>query len=269
MSSKIVLAEPQPLSEAVLQHIVGLPLPSSRDLLDYSAFAPSLTLDAIVAAGTHLRHSPDQPLLETPVYLTSEQQGHFASQVLASIINASITRPTNNTEDPAFACLDPTTLGGCAAAEPYFVDAVGKLSPIATGDHPPIADIVTKNGNPVLLSKKARDLGAETCLTLCKITVDGVPYPSGSIAIPVMKTEAREEAWPANGERPYTLHDIRDVRSLGFMRLSMFALPLDERSEWHEAYDEYDEDDSEKIQQTSIQEIISRIRDILDQDKIS
>lgn len=225
MSIEVSPATPQPLSDDVIRHIKKLPYPGDSVDIITDDLGSEVFGQAINTAGMHLRYNPNQPLTEAPVYLIGDQKNNFMAQVLQSMINASITRPSEDT-NPAFVCIDPTGLDACFSAEPYFLRSINHLADMDNNEGP-IADIITDDGSPVLLRKL---IGNETALTLRDVTINGIPYPAGSITHSYTPKSVEDRAERKRGERPYKEYDISEVNSLGFIRLSRFAIPLGQRS---------------------------------------
>lgn len=261
MSSELETVEPQPLSGEVFKHIKGLKF--SRNDYKFLTFAPTPTLSTIIRAGANLRHRPDEALVPIPVYLTDEQKSNFGNQVLESMINGSISRPPVADSIPSFTCLYPEALDTCAMAEPAFVsvleDIGEELDTNRYIQQLPLADVVTQNGKPILLSKY---VGIRTCLALSDISIDGLTYPAGSIARPIFNSKAVKKAESERGKRAYNTYDVSDVTSLGFMRLSMFAFPLDQRTAWDGVYARERSQDEMSLLSTKM--ITERIEEVLE-----
>ncbi len=247
MTTTRTAIEPQPLTLDTLEHITDMETGGDRNY--FSAYTPNLTLLAIARAGAYLRNNPNKPLAEAPVFLESDKQDDFSSQVIASMINASIERPEQNPDGLAFNCVDPFGVNICKSAEPRFIDAVD-----ATKD----LDVVTDNDKPVLAIKY---LGEVSCLTLRDVTIDGIPYPAGSITRPVIKETAVNREINSERKTGPGQYTIDEVKSLGFMRLSMFALPLADRPLWRNAYSA---PDFSKIRKVTIDDIAARVQQSMD-----
>lgn len=254
------LEKAQPLSDEVISGLTNLKKPEGYTT--YSAYSPTETLLAIRRAGMHLRFNPGQPLTEIPVYLVEDQRGDISSRVLASMINASINKPPQLDTQPDFMCRDPAGLGVCYRSEPSFLSALMELR---NGYNS--ADIIADGDKPVFLAKQ---IGERACLTLCDVTIDGVPYPPGSIATYEIDLETRKEVERTQTERAYRRYDVNDVNSLGFLRLSRFALPIGEQQGWDEYKNTYSDisDGSLEMRYLPIRGIVSQVGRILRRDEL-
>lgn len=220
MSANLEPAEAQPLSDDVLHDVIVLDVPPEKNELEFHV--PTPTLYAIWHGGAFLRHNPGQPLLSYPVSLTDEQRTSVCNQTLADMINTSLVGSSDVASLPSFHCTSPGATNTCESAESAFIETFTELE---RGDEF-CASVVIEGGVPVLLRKI---MGVKTCLTLCEINIDGVQYPAGSITSVDINTGAVDFAKQDGRVRPYSAFDISGVESLGFQRLSHFALPSQER----------------------------------------
>lgn len=217
------VAEPRPFDIGTIQEIERLDTP--EDAPGLSMFAPGRdkALSVIAHAGTILRYDHDRQLTGSPVFLEAERKKDFRSRVLANIINAGFEKVNDELRYPSFTCTDPEGLPTCSYADRLFIDSLDSKA----------VDIVSQNDKPILLLKQ---LGVHTCLTLCDITIDGIPYPAGSIARPILTDEAVEREEAAKNTTSHGQYDVSELTSLGFLRLSIFSLPPSERSFWEKRY---------------------------------
>ena len=254
------LENAQPLSDEVISGLANLKKPEGY--VAHSAYSPNESLLAIRRAGMYLRHNPDQTLTDAPVYLNKEQRSDISSRVLASMINASIYKASRLDNRPDFICTDPAGLGICYRSEPSFLSALRELH---NGYNS--ADIITDGKKPVLLAKH---VGERACLTLCDVTIDGVPYPPGSIATYEIDLAARLEAERTQAEQIYKRFDVSNVKSLGFLRLSRFALPVWEQQAWDDYKNTYSDtsDGPLNTRYLPIRKIVSQVGRILRSDEI-
>lgn len=246
----------QPLSDEIISGIINLPKPEG--CIKKAAYAPTRVLSAIRSAGMKLRFDPYQPVTETPVFLTDEQSHDISNRVLSSIINASHGLFNSGPHVP-FSSGDPHTRGICYNTETYFVRSLRSLA-----DN---AEVVTDGEKPVILIKEVNE---RVGLTLCDITIDGIPYPPGSIADISMKTPV-EKAHVAVGQEVSTVprSDIQDVDTLCFLRLSRFALPLSQQSSWDEYKGDFDADKEGplRLRYVPIRRIVTRVMKALENEQ--
>jgi len=189
-------------------------------------FTPGQKHSAVYLAGERLRHFPNEPVLNEPISPQRRQPDDVIDQTLVSMVNASIERPIIDPSVPAFECLDPLAEDVCNVSETHFLRAIGSLH----GQCEKKADIITDgNDRPIILRKR---MGARTCLTLCDVTINGIPYPAGSITSLEFNDDVNGEVEDSVEKRQLRVLGLESVASLGFQRLSRFVLPRKYQKAW-------------------------------------
>jgi len=189
-------------------------------------FTPGQMHSTVYLVGERLRHFPDEPILEGPIRTQRRQSGNVIGQTLVSMVNASIEKPIADPSVPAFECLDPLAEEVCNVSETHFLRAISSLH----GQGEKKADIITDGNNwPILLRKR---MGARTCLTLCEVTINGIPYPAGSITSIEFVDSVDGEVEDGVEKRKLRVLGSESVASLGFQRLSRFVLPRKYQNAW-------------------------------------
>lgn len=193
---------------------------------------PDDWFEAVARAGRLLRADPALELTDTTVgteiFNCAANDLTVEQVVLHGILNASKYRMGNASPGRSFRCANRKSLPGCSDAEGYFGQVV-----TAMADTSRLSDregnvaqhgwsLVLDGREPIAIKKVAEAYGKPSALSLVELTVDGVPYPAGSL----LRVDTREDL---RHEQLFIPGDT--VVSAGFLRLSAFALPPDERPE--------------------------------------
>lgn len=179
----------------------------------------------VTSAGDFLAQERDRPLatglLEQPIH-----PEYTVSRILQRIINASIEHEDGRPLD--FDCGVEFRASACGAAEPAFAKAFRDMKDsrhqgqrVRYGG----ALYVDDDGQAFAFTKSE---GFGSTLALRDITIQGVPFPAGSILY-----AQREDYTPEYGRQSgrFTIHRKDEITGINFTRLSAFASPPDQRDE--------------------------------------
>jgi hypothetical protein len=193
---------------------------------------PNSVYAALNVAGKLLRKDPDLRLANTTVAIPEElaqKPQSFAAGVLSKIIAASIEPVPAPDFDRTFICRNAKSIDSCSNAEGSFSLTFTQMQTprvALEGYYRPIGyQIITGQNDQPIAVRKAR--GELSTLTLVDTTINGIPYPAGSI----MRMNLLDDRYAANpdvynSEIPHYLQQrvgVERVSHAAFIRLSAFS----------------------------------------------
>jgi len=193
---------------------------------------PNGMYSAVNAAGNLLRKDPEQHLasaeLDIPEPLAQKPK-NFAANVLSAMIAASINPVPATDHSRTFICRKTRNIDCCSNAEGGFSETFTQMytPQVPLEDHyKPIGyQIITGSHDEPIAVRKAR--GEPSALTLVKTTINGIPYPAGSIMrMDLLDDRSRDDPSIFDTDLPFD-----DQRRVGaervshaaFIRLSAFS----------------------------------------------
>jgi hypothetical protein len=198
---------------------------------DYYGLDESL-FDTIEGVSRHIRKEATplaNRLLEGNIW-----GNDTAAVALRRIINGTIQPAYVDAQELNFNCKEPKTISACSYAETAFSETIHEIEFDLMSEHREVGqedrgcDVFVHNGEPIFLRKSQ---GEPSSLSLADITVNGVPYPRGSIFRVETKDEIRRDSGPQSSINGVREISIDDISSIGFRRLSIWALSPVERSD--------------------------------------
>lgn len=193
-----------------------------RDADGLATWPPTVESYALSRIADYVENNPDMPMADKPVHL-GLLPADFTSQSLGQVINASLIPARKRRFGlPDFTGVNEA-VDNCSAAETGFLSTIDALRAYAASDgpEPNVRVIVDKAMRPLLLQKSI-EIGS--VLTLQAVSVNGVPFPPGSIM--AIRFEEDVTKLPKKGVEVMTK---AAVTGMSFLRLSYFALPFAER----------------------------------------
>lgn len=187
------------------------------------AYTPTVPLRLLCDAACELGMAPTSELDIDPVY-EDWIAGSAGETILRDVI--SQTQDTARTDDaaiPHFGAM-PGGYESCSLAEPRFLDAI--RHPAHTLTKQSVRIVSDLDGDPLLIQKNAdsRSLhGVPLGLSLRELHIGKTVWPAGTLV--QVRSPHRIEH-----EEPVTVISPDQVRALGVLRLSGFALSPSERA---------------------------------------
>jgi hypothetical protein len=189
-------------------------------------YCPTTIAGAVASAGSLLREPTIKPIAERPIKIDRRVlRNGSAALALAKMVNGSL-KPDYDYGEVAFDCTTDRRIDACQSAEYRFARTVLEIE---EGSNPNCH--IVGNGKPVLL-RKASPYGTPSTLTLTDITINGVPYPRGSI---VRLDLLSDVPYIKGAQKGIESIGLDDVKNVGFVRLSAFAMFGIERISFREA----------------------------------
>lgn len=225
MTSELSTPPSEPLTDRMINDILTMHPDHFGNV--FSAHAPTPTLEAIYRTGAFIRTNPGEPIRQSEVPVHSIDPRNFARTVLAELINATLEPPVVQPDLHAFSGAGTKVKDACNHAEGLFYDSLKHMEKPYPGVPQP--DVFFDGDVPVLLRKR---IGEKTCLALQAITIDDVTYPAGSIVYPYVPEEIKHAVRKEHRDMRYAPFDISHIETLGFLRLSLFAIPPKQRPNW-------------------------------------
>lgn len=191
----------------------------------FCSYLPGSWFTAIAITGELLNGLDRiEPLASGPIPLDCLASNPATEQrVLRNIINGSITPETSPTQ-PAFQNIYEGGVDVCRSAEGRFGTIFNEMrkpdNPAPRGPSGNSLEwtFVVDGSSPVLL-EKTRGAGRSSTLALEDITINGIPYPAGSLLAIYKLPHARLSAGA------HTVVPMEEVENVSFMRLSAYTLP--------------------------------------------
>lgn len=198
------------------------------DIFSARSYLPSGLQAAISQAGKLTRQAPGEPLADGYLDASYDFRTDTSSRSLIDLLNATLERQPDlprqlaiNFDGPA-----PEELDTCHLADYCFmVTASGlgrmtKKAKVLQG-----CQIFTHFGTPAMLRKSS---GVESAMSLREVSLNGIPYPAGSIFSLDFRSQGDVYNPDAPAERVEVLASRR-IDAASFLRLSAFALDPAER----------------------------------------
>jgi hypothetical protein len=199
---------------------------------------------AMIEAGHILRKAPDTELVDTAITPPSNKLSYLnrsvAARGLIAILNASLERQPGKSWDTTFQCYGTRAIDACQDAERYFGRVIAQMQ---TPDKPIMGQrrligyqLITDNDNQPIAVRKG--MGEPSTLSFTEITINGIPYPAGSIfRADIVDDLERIQKWYKYRTRVYIDTQrrvgVEEVSHIAFRRLSAFAInPLKRRREF-------------------------------------
>lgn len=195
-----------------------------------TCFQPTAWFGAIAVCSELLRADPAVKLASGPIPNRSfgDQPTHL-QQALAGIINDSLSHGERKPGPHPAATLQLGSCDradSCGLAETHFRDTVFAMNrehrdPWISNDGPRGWDIiVSATGEAVGLQKRE---GERSTLSVVPLSLNGITYPAGAIFRTNVHDLDQPEFWQNS------LIATRQLTAAAFLRLSLFALPYQER----------------------------------------
>lgn len=196
-----------------------------------SCASPDGWYGAIAMAGKLLRESSDTPLVTRLVHADIVPGNSTKHRVLCCILNSTIVPDLSHdfTQLPAGA----GNVLACAKAESLFSDTIEAMQAprkVFRDDDGMIISwlILASGGEPFGITKFNGEIST---LSLKPVTVAGISYPEGSI-LKVDTPRIRVKKAMFADESMKECVDVSQVRAASFVRLSAFAVPVNERHDF-------------------------------------
>ena len=190
------------------------------------AYTPNVPLRLISDAAWELGAAPDTDLEIDPEY-ESEIIGAAGEMILRDIIQQS-QQPYIATSAPHFSAM-PGGLESCSAAEPRMLMAIRhphyQVGSTFFGINQAVRIVSDETGQPLLIQKNADarpNRGIHLGMSLQDLQIGKVVWPAGTLM--QVRSPHRIE-----NSKPVSVISPDQVRALGPLRLSAFALPPEER----------------------------------------
>jgi hypothetical protein len=166
-------------------------------------------------------------------------------QALGAMVCASI-RQSVGADDPRFIGSN-RTISACEEAELYYMRTLRSLALFCQSGaiHDRFRIVADRQGRSLLLQKAA---GERSALTLRRITIDGIPYPPGSIVRLGITGEYDNSL--AKSRVSFTYHD--HVEYVAFQRVSEFTLPPEKRLVNTVLASFHDQEDAKRMQYLTV-----------------
>lgn len=195
-------------------------------------YVPNGMLAAIETAGL-LLGSKSRPLANQTIVPDDEVSYDLATSSLIDIINASVRFSTVEPARYSYKSAAINRIATCHRAEIGFLRNFVEMKKVDVDGRVPFgAQIFEANGSPVFVRKH---IGLYSALSLEPVSINGIPYPAGSIFAmefrdedtPGMEDLSTPNVLPAKLE----IFSARAIDGISFLRLSAFALSQAERRE--------------------------------------
>lgn len=203
-----------------------------RSSVDWTA-EPDGFCAAVVEAGDILRKNPDRKLADATIVPPANERHplnrSLAARTLIGMVNASVERLPATGRDNTFECLGTRAIEACLTADRDFgrvirqMRAPGKL---LTGEDQVVGyQLITGERNGPLAVRKG--VGEPSTLSFVDMTINGIPYPAGSILrAEILDDRTTETSSGYSTSVPRGVHarvDVGRVSHIAFRRLSAFA----------------------------------------------
>lgn len=200
--------------------------PSYSDKLstEYRHWAPtdySRVFRAYSAACLILNESPSFGLVDSPVEMP--KQSSWLGRELLKLLNGTVER---DSESPyQFGATDYARDTVCSNTEGYFLKSLGHQDGEITRAKRDQTIYTDDSGKPILFTKGEGDVWSS--VSFADIGVEGVTFPAGTI----FKARKKPKFKHSVIKPGLLVADISNIESLQPLRLSLFAIPHDERLE--------------------------------------
>lgn len=190
-------------------------------------------LQTIVRAGILLREEPGVPLTATNTLLELDAFGDSVPLLaLATMCNDSL-QPVQSEIIPVLPGPTLEVKGVCGHAEECWIDTIEERRGALTDT--PLAENFTHDGEiDGLLIVSRKFAHEQTALSFTEVAINGIRYCEGSLFnLGAVGDEPGKRQWN-NIEMPngFSQRGIGEVACATFLRLSAFALPLEQRAEY-------------------------------------
>lgn len=201
-------------------------------------YEPDGMYAAVAEAGQLFRRKPENKSYNTRLASAAISREvlygfphSLASRTLVGMVNASIAPVRARSWDTGFSCRNVQVADVCRAAETYFGAAIVQiLQPrerIEGYNHIVGHQIIVGEGDKIIAMRKGAY--APTALTFEQITINGIPYPAGSIVKLHLLDQFRNGKYHRRPPAARQVVGVERVSHIGFRRLSAFALPPSQR----------------------------------------
>jgi hypothetical protein len=176
-------------------------------------------LRMIVKSADMLRKYPTIPLATGVVEV--DPVASLPVRTFLDIANASVQPPVIPGNVLAFECMHAKSIYACSGAERFMLDTLKIMQDreFSSGSQNP--DVIVDDANKPVFIRKA--IGELSALSLAPVSINGIPYPAGSIMR--LETKGRQDNVGKIGS--VGVRSVDQVTSISFRRLSAFALPAD------------------------------------------
>jgi len=245
------------LSEVTLDpKLIEEPLHHDADF----CYQPDDWYGAVAKAGEILRQRPYVELVNTPItdQLFGDGSLTLPQMTFKGIINASRDRIANQNPATTFFCRGAKRVDSCSSAEGGFGLTINNMTHghKARDSRRSGEDyykrfgwtIIIDDDMPVGITKR---YGQPSTLALSPITINGIPYPAGSL----LRMNTLKKGYHHEAEERRTFVPGERIAFASFLRLSAFALPAEERKTFQHAIGNVSEQPGEIVRTWSIEKI--------------